>query len=405
LNALLGHGIKIDPMAFNNPQSPVTCVALKFRTEDELPQMYDRDLLEVMYEGSVEDVKNRIKDEGRVVNAQNKNGETVLMKVCRRTLTTKTKEKGLQVVSLLLKSGANPSVCCDSGKNVLHDVFWTAKPPPSEVLRAMESIVDLLRDHTGKNGILELMLSQDKHGYTPLDYVVPSQQPNWRRVVDRVVAWATEEARNEDEGQGDYSSSSFLEDDNNTKEEAAKEEEAFLDSSRPGRSEMDQIAVAPSRVLELETCERSLVRDVVAEASPDDRRLLLQLCSNSASFLMSDARDPDAIIVAVSPNFVACTGYDASDVIGRNCRFLQGPGTDKRAVDVIKAGVENGVDTSVCLLNYKADGTPFWNQFFVAALRDADGQIVNYVGVQCEVNQVPIEEIKERAKRMALIDL
>ena len=47
-------------------------------------------------------------------------------------------------------------------------------------------------------------------------------------------------------------------------------------------------------------------------------------------------------------------------------------------------------------LNYKADGSPFWNQFFVAALRDSEGGVVNYVGVQCEVNTLPIEGIKDR---------
>lgn len=50
-----------------------------------------------------------------------------------------------------------------------------------------------------------------------------------------------------------------------------------------------------------------------------------------------------------------------------------------------------GIDTSVCLLNYKADGTPFWNQFFVAALRDAEGEVVNFVGVQCEVSKATVE--------------
>ena len=51
-------------------------------------------------------------------------------------------------------------------------------------------------------------------------------------------------------------------------------------------------------------------------------------------------------------------------------------------VDHIREGVKDGKDTSVCLLNYKADGTPFWNQFFVAALRDSHGNIVNFVGVR-----------------------
>merc|ERR1712232_160508 len=73
----------------------------------------------------------------------------------------------------------------------------------------------------------------------------------------------------------------------------------------------------------------------------------------------------------VSQGFLDLTGYSLDQVLGRNCRFLQGPGTDQSAVDVIRKGVREGEDTSVCLLNYKADGTPFWNQFFVAALRDA----------------------------------
>ena len=59
--------------------------------------------------------------------------------------------------------------------------------------------------------------------------------------------------------------------------------------------------------------------------------------------------------------------------------------TDQNAVDIIRKGVEEGRDVSVCLLNYKADGSPFWNQFFVSALRDSFGHVVNYVGIQCEV--------------------
>ena len=83
-------------------------------------------------------------------------------------------------------------------------------------------------------------------------------------------------------------------------------------------------------------------------------------------------------------------------------RFLQGPGTDPRAVDMIRQGVIEGRDVSVCLLNYKADGTPFWNQFFVAALRDAEGAIVNHIGVQCEVDNVSVASMKERVKKLPI---
>jgi len=86
------------------------------------------------------------------------------------------------------------------------------------------------------------------------------------------------------------------------------------------------------------------------------------------------------------------TGYTLDQVLGRNCRFLLGPGTDQSAVDVIRKGVREGVDTSVCLLNYKADGTPFWNQFFVAALQDAENNVVNFVGVQCEVSKAVVDK-------------
>ena len=58
-------------------------------------------------------------------------------------------------------------VCCASGKNVLHDLFWSAKPPPPDVLEAMETMVDMLHESTAGEGFLELMLSEDKHGYTP----------------------------------------------------------------------------------------------------------------------------------------------------------------------------------------------------------------------------------------------
>ena len=80
------------------------------------------------------------------------------------------------------------------------------------------------------------------------------------------------------------------------------------------------------------------------------------------------------------------TGYSLDQVLGRNCRFLQGPETDPKAVEKIRRSIEEGSDMSVCLLNYRVDGTTFWNQFFISALRDAAGNITNYVGVQCKVS-------------------
>ncbi|KAL7563219.1 hypothetical protein ACA910_014492 [Epithemia clementina (nom. ined.)] len=116
-----------------------------------------------------------------------------------------------------------------------------------------------------------------------------------------------------------------------------------------------------------------------------DFSLMESLTSGQRCFVLSDPKLPDNPIVFASSGFYEMTGYTAKETLGRNCRFLQGPGTDPRAVDVIRKAIVSGADATICLLNYKADGTPFWNQFFIAALRDSDNCIVNYVGVQCEV--------------------
>ena len=83
--------------------------------------------------------------------------------------------------------------------------------------------------------------------------------------------------------------------------------------------------------------------------------------------------------------FLRMTGYSRDETVGRNCRFLQGPRTDVKHVGVIRDAVEAEHECCVTLLNYRRDGTPFWNRFFVAPLRDAGGRVQHYVGVQTDV--------------------
>jgi PAS domain S-box-containing protein len=118
-----------------------------------------------------------------------------------------------------------------------------------------------------------------------------------------------------------------------------------------------------------------------------DYSLVKALQTAQQNFVISDPSLPDNPIVYASQGFLALTGYTLDQVLGRNCRFLQGPATDPKAVAKIRKGIEKGEDTTVVLLNYRIDGTTFWNQFFVAALRDGNGSIVNYLGVQCKVSE------------------
>ncbi len=117
------------------------------------------------------------------------------------------------------------------------------------------------------------------------------------------------------------------------------------------------------------------------------------------NFVVTDPSLPDNPIVYASQGFLNLTGYSLDQILGRNCRFLQGPETDPKSVERIRNAIEHGDDLSVCLLNYRVDGSTFWNQFFIAALRDAAGNITNFVGVQCKVSdQYAASVIKEQQK-------
>ncbi|HET6510380.1 MAG TPA: diguanylate cyclase [Baekduia sp.] len=95
--------------------------------------------------------------------------------------------------------------------------------------------------------------------------------------------------------------------------------------------------------------------------------------------------DPGLPIRWVSPGFELLTGYGASEVLGRNAKLLQGPHTDPRATSVLTEAIAAGRDAYVTLLNYRADGTPFWNEVAIAPQRDDGGRIVRWLGTQRDV--------------------
>ncbi len=143
----------------------------------------------------------------------------------------------------------------------------------------------------------------------------------------------------------------------------------------------------------LEQCNaaRKLPREVLEACgeNPDldqeDFNLVTSIQQSQHSFVITDPSLQDNPIVFASDDFLTLTGYSREDVLGRNCRFLQGTNTSKQKVDMIRKGLATGEDISVTLVNYTADGTPFWNKLFIAALRDAQNNIVNFIGVIVKV--------------------
>ncbi|KAK9846465.1 hypothetical protein WJX81_004557 [Elliptochloris bilobata] len=103
------------------------------------------------------------------------------------------------------------------------------------------------------------------------------------------------------------------------------------------------------------------------------------------SFALSDPSLPDCPIVYASQGFLALMGYPREQVLGRNCRFLQGPGTCPAELELLREGLAAGRAVTVNLLNYQYDGTPFMNHLHVAQIRNSAGKVTYLVGVQLDV--------------------
>jgi PAS domain S-box-containing protein len=131
------------------------------------------------------------------------------------------------------------------------------------------------------------------------------------------------------------------------------------------------------------------VMEALGECSGDmesqDFNLVQSIQTSQHAFIITDPSLQDNPIVFASGDFLKMTGYTREQVLGRNCRFLQGTETSKEKVATMRKAIAAGEDVSVTLINYTADGTPFWNKVFVAALRDAQNNIVNFIGVTVKV--------------------
>ncbi|KAF8323018.1 hypothetical protein DL93DRAFT_2050103, partial [Clavulina sp. PMI_390] len=109
-------------------------------------------------------------------------------------------------------------------------------------------------------------------------------------------------------------------------------------------------------------------------------------------FCLTNPRLRDHPIVLASDGFTAVTGYSRSQIIGRNCRFLQGPGTAPESVQRIRDGLNDAEGCNELLLNYRKDGTPFFCLLCIIPLRDATGQLIYFIGGQTNVTSVFTEK-------------
>lgn len=101
--------------------------------------------------------------------------------------------------------------------------------------------------------------------------------------------------------------------------------------------------------------------------------------------VVSNPRLPDNPIVACNEAFIALTGYPREEIVGRNCRFLRGEGTEPELTEQLRKGIAARLPVMVEIMNYKRDGTPFRNAVMIAPIFDADGELEWFLGSQAEI--------------------
>jgi len=150
-------------------------------------------------------------------------------------------------------------------------------------------------------------------------------------------------------------------------------------------------------------------QDITQKRQSEARLRLLQAAVDRINdvVLITDAvpvDEPGPAIVYVNKAFERSTGYQAADVIGRTPRLLQGPGTEREALDRIRAALQQQQPTRVDLLNYRKDGEPFRVELDIVPVTDAGGRATHFVSVQRDITErLQMEERLRQSQRLEAV--
>ncbi len=126
--------------------------------------------------------------------------------------------------------------------------------------------------------------------------------------------------------------------------------------------------------------------------------------SVTSGISVANARLPDLPLVYVNPAFEIMTGYSLEDVLGRNCRFLQGSDHDQHAVSELREALRKEREVTVVLKNYRKDGTCFWNELRLSPIRSRTGELTHFVGIQTDITaRVEFESALRESEKLAAV--
>nr|AML78426.1 putative LOV domain-containing protein [Bambusina borreri] len=195
-------------------------------------------------------------------------------------------------------------------------------------------------------------------------------------LVGEAAAKAGGEAEKEEQGKGDQQQQQQQQGEKKT-----ERRKSFMSAlSMKGSSESVATEQPPAAAAEKEETD-------VDRKNRKGMDLATTLERIQKNFVITDPRLPDNPIIFASDDFLELTEYSREEIIGRNCRFLQGPDTNPKTVQKIREAINNQEDITVQLLNYTKSGKPFWNLFHLQAVKDTKGMLQYFIGVQLDASQ------------------
>lgn len=123
-------------------------------------------------------------------------------------------------------------------------------------------------------------------------------------------------------------------------------------------------------------------------ALPEDFNVLaMALESTNSGVVITDNRKPDNPIIFCNHAFENMTGYLREEVIGRNCRFLQGSKSGQETLNPLREALSTGSAITIEVINYQKDGRAFWNELSIAPVRNPDGFVTHFIGIQNDISR------------------
>ncbi|HEY9805475.1 MAG TPA: PAS domain S-box protein, partial [Candidatus Obscuribacterales bacterium] len=140
---------------------------------------------------------------------------------------------------------------------------------------------------------------------------------------------------------------------------------------------IDGMAIDITETKQTEVALKQIVRE--------NSQLASAIANMTVGVVITDPNLPQNPIIFTNPGFTKMTGYTAEDVLGRNCRFLQGAGTHPAHVTRMREAIAAKRSITQVLLNYRKDGTTFWNELTINPVFDDEGKLINFIGLQNDV--------------------